>query len=117
MNRRLARVNNLLREEISQLISGKIKDPRLPALVSITQVITSPDLQHAKVYVSVLGGPEDRENAIKSLTSASSFMSRELRHSLATKYTPQLHFFLDDSIEKGSQLLELINSVTSEPPS
>ena len=107
-------MNSLLREEISNLILTDMRDPRLASLVSITRVITSASLLHAKVYVSVMGDEQAQQQAIKALQNASSYISRGLGDHLTTKYTPYLHFILDDSIEKSSNLLNILNSVTTD---
>ena len=118
MTRRLDRVNGLLREEISTLVAQELKDPRLPLLLSITQVDTSPDLHHAKVFVSVLGSPQEKKGALSGLSSAAGFLRRELRQRVSLRDIPQLHFLLDDSIQRGQELLSVIDRLSSqsEPP-
>ena len=78
MNRRIERVNELLRKEISEVISSSIKDPRLPHMVSITRIDTSPDLRNARAYVSVLGSTTEKTSALKVLKSASGFIRKTL---------------------------------------
>jgi ribosome-binding factor A len=109
--RRIERVNELIREEISELIRREVKDPRLDSFISVTEVVTSPDLRHAKVFVSIMGTEEEKQQVEKGLTAATGFLRRELGERLTLRYTPELTFQLDDSIERGSKLLQLINEV------
>jgi ribosome-binding factor A len=112
VTRRLQRVNDLIREEISELLIHEVRDPRLGGLLSVTEVVTSPDLRHASVYFSVMGTEEEKRQAEKGLEAASGFLRRGLGERLSLRYTPELSFELDDSIERGSRLLELIKEVT-----
>jgi len=115
MTRRAERVNDLLREEISSIVHRDLKDPRLGGLISITEVETSPDFRHARVFVSVMGTDEERVASLKALNSAAGFMRRELRGRLQSlRYLPELTFKLDDSIERGTRLSALINQVALE---
>jgi ribosome-binding factor A len=115
MTRRTERVNDLLREEISSIVHRDLKDPRLGGLISITEVETSPDFRHARVFVSVMGTDEERVASLKALNSAAGFMRRELRGRLQSlRYLPELTFKLDDSIERGTRLSALINQVALE---
>ena len=92
MSRRVDRINGLLREEISRLLSREIKDPRLSGLLTITQVRTSSDLRNAKVYLSVLGNDEANTTALKGIQSAATFLRKQLRERLRLKYVPFLTF-------------------------
>ena len=114
MTHRIERVNSLIRQEISQLLQRQIKDPRLGNFITVTEVSTSADLKHAKVFVSRIGSEEERQNMLSVLLSASSFFRRELANCLKLRYIPELSFQLDDSIERGDHLLQLIDGVTSE---
>ena len=78
MPRRIDRVNELLRSEISHLIARQIKDPRVAGVISITEVIASSDLRSARVYVSVMGNEDGRQAALEGIRSAASFLRREL---------------------------------------
>jgi len=109
--RRIERVNELIREEISELIRREVKDPRLDSFISVTEVMTSPDLRHARVFVSIMGTDEEKQQVEKGLAAAAGFLRRQLGERLTLRYTPELVFQLDDSIERGSRLLQLINEV------
>ena len=109
--RRIARVNDLIRKEISELLMREIRDPRLGGLLSVTEVDTSPDLRHAKVFVSVMGSEEEKRQVEEGLAAASGFLRRGLGERLSLRHIPQLDFQRDESIERGSHLLELIKEV------
>jgi len=109
MTRRTERINDLLREELSDLLRRQVKDPRLGGLITVTEVEVSPDLRHARVFVSVLGSEEEREDAFRALEVARSFLRRELGKRLSMRRTPDLSFRRDDSLERGARLLALID--------
>ncbi len=115
MTRRLDRVNVLLREEISHIITLEMRDPRLSSVVSITQVNTSVDLRHAKIFISVLGDAEAKKRSLEALNSAASFLRRGLRHKVHLRNIPELQFVGDDSIEKGQRLSRLIREAIPDP--
>ena len=112
MTHRIERVNHLIRQEISELLRREVKDPRLGGLVSITEVVTSPDLKHAKVFVSCMGNDEEKEEILSALVAASGFLHNELTKRLRLRHIPVLDFRWDDSIEHGAHILELIDQVT-----
>ncbi len=109
--RRIARVNDLIRKEISDLLMREIRDPRLGGLLSVTEVDTSPDLRHAKVFVSVMGSEEEKRQVEEGLAAAAGFLRRGLGERLSLRHIPQLDFQRDESIERGNHLLGLINEV------
>ena len=115
MARRMERVNQLLREELSDLARRQLKDPRLGTLMTITEVDASPDLRHARVYVSVMGDAEEQQAAIDALSAAAGYLRRGLRGRLKLRHIPELQFQHDRSMERGSQLLSLIDQVNAAP--
>lgn len=116
MTRRTDRVNGLLRLEISQLVSRELRDTRLSGVVSITQVDTSADLRHARVFVSVLGARNTKEQVLNGIRSARGFMRRELKGRLTLKYIPELSFHLDESMEEAEYILDLMDQISEEEP-
>jgi ribosome-binding factor A len=112
--RRLQRVNQLIRDEISDLLRRDVKDPRLECMISVTEVVTSPDLRHARVFVSIMGTEEEIGAAEQGLAAATGFIRRGLGERLSLRYTPEIYFVRDQSIERGSRLLQLIKEVA--PP-
>jgi len=117
MAHRIERVNNLIRQEISELLQRQVKDPRLGSFVAITEVSTSPDLKYAKVFVSHIGSEEEKRETLRVLTSASGFLRNELAKRLRMRRIPELNFEWDDSIERGAHLLDLIDKVSSDSTS
>lgn len=114
MTRRTERVNELLREEISALLLRETKDPRLAHMVTIIAVEVALDLKHAKVFVSVLGTEEEKAEVMRGLESASRFLRRQLSDRLRLRYTPELLFRRDDSIERGSRILQILKEIEPE---
>ena len=116
MSRRADRINGLLREEISLLLSREIKDPRLDGLISITRVDTSSDLRNARVFLSVMGDQASKDSALEGIQSAASFLRRSLRDRLKLRYVPFLKFAIDESIEDADTLLRLMDQIQDGPP-
>ncbi len=114
MKRRTLRVNGLIRQEISELLKRQVNDPRLSGLVTVTEVATSADLRHARVFVSIMGTDEEKEQALQGLSAASGFFRRELRQRLTLRYIPELYFQRDNSMEHGAHILDLIKQVTTQ---
>lgn len=106
---RIGRINEEIQRELSALIPA-VKDPRVSGMISVTAVETTPDLRYAKAYISVLD-KENGERVLKGLRSASGWLRRELGSALKLRYIPELVFQLDDSIDKGAHILELLRSV------
>ncbi len=113
MSHRIERVNNLIRQEISELLQRQVKDPRLGTFVAVTEVSTSPDLRHAKVFVSCISSQEEKQATLNALTGASRFLRKELAKNLRLRRIPELSFHWDDSIERGDHLMRLIDQVSS----
>ena len=105
---RIGRINEEIQRELSSLIPN-VKDPRVSGMISVTAVDTTPDLRYAKVYISVLD-KSDCAQVLKGLKSASGFLRREMGHSLQLRYTPELTFVRDDSIDKGAHILEMLRN-------
>jgi len=114
MAHRIERVNSLIRQEISELLQRQVKDPRLSNFIAVTEVSTSPDLKSAKIFVSCLDSEEKKQETLNALTSASGFFRSELFKRLRLRHIPELSFQWDDSIERGSHLLQLIDEVTTD---
>jgi ribosome-binding factor A len=114
MTRRTERLNNLIREEISELLQREVKDPRLGCFLTITRVNTSSDLRYAKVFVSIMGSEEEKKEALEGLASASGFFQRKLMGRLSIRHMPQLSFHNDDSIKRAAHVLHLMQGVASD---
>lgn len=112
--RRVERLSDLLKHEISSIIFSKMKDPRLQ-LCTITEVSLSSDYHHARVYMSVIGTPQHREQCLEALNAASGFIRHELRK-LDLRHIPTLGFHADTGAEYSQHIEELLKSVKKEEP-
>ena len=108
---RIGRINEEIQKELSSLLRT-LKDPRVSAtgMVSITRVDTTGDLRYARIYISCLN-KENEKDVMKGLKSASGYLRRELGRALQLRYTPELQFIADDSIQYGAHILELLSDV------
>jgi len=118
-NNRIGRINEDIQRTLSELIR-RLKDPRVSqvGMVSIIRVDTTGDLRYARVYVSVLNKAQEKD-VMRGLKSASGFLRRELARSMQLRYTPELQFIADDSIQQGAHILEILrdpNLVKPENP-
>ncbi|MEA4931984.1 MAG: 30S ribosome-binding factor RbfA [Lawsonibacter sp.] len=107
-NNRIARINEEIQRELASMIPN-VKDPRVSGLISVTAVDTTPDLRYAKVFISVLD-KGDCTQVLKGLKSAAGYLRRELGPALQLRYTPELIFVQDDSIDKGAHILNLLRN-------
>ena len=114
-SRRIERINHLLRQEIADLLTREVKDAKLhEAMISITDVETSPDLRNAKVYFSVYGDDDTVEAAGQHLRRASGFLHHNLKERLDLRHTPHLEFVLDQSLARGDRIMRLMRTIEEE---
>lgn len=111
---RMVRVNEEVKMELSAIIQREVKDPRIDSLVSVVAVDTTADLKECKVYISVFGDDEKRSQTLDGLHSSAGFIRRELARRLNLRNTPNLHFIMDTSIERGIEMSKLIDDVRLE---
>lgn len=109
-NFRSGRVGEQMKKELSQLIQTEIKDPRI-GFVTVTGVDVTNDLSQAKVYLSVMGDEEQKEQSIKALEKASGFLRSEIGKRIRLRHTPELLFKIDSSIEYGSHIEKLLGEI------
>ena len=105
------RINSLLLRAIGKIIIDNMKDPRISSLVSVMEVKTSKDLKLSKVYISVLGEVNFKNKTLKALNSASGYIKNLLIKNLDLKNVPKLVFYLDESIENKSRILDIIENL------
>jgi ribosome-binding factor A len=105
---RMRRVDEAVRAVLSDAIASDLKDPRI-GFVTVTGVKTSPDLRHARVYVSVLGDEQVRQATLDGLRSAHGFLQRRVASELTLKHTPALTFEYDESVRRGMRISELLD--------
>ena len=108
------RVARALRREISAILRDEIKDPRV-GFVSITDVEVTSDLRQAKVFFSVMGAAEDKRRAAEGLTSATGFIRAEVSQRVRLHHAPEIAFVLDESIERGVHVIDLMNKLAEGP--
>jgi ribosome-binding factor A len=104
----MRRVNEAIRQVLSDALAGDLKDPRV-GFVTVTEVNTSPDLRHARVYVSVLGAEAEREATLDGLRSAHGFLQGRVGGELHLKHTPELRFVYDDTAERAARVERLMD--------
>ena len=115
MSQRTDRLDSQIRQELMQLLQREMKDPRI-GFATVTRVETARDLGSAKVWVSVLGTPDEQQAALKALTDAAPWLRRQLGSRLTIRHLPQLVIRHDDSIEAGDRVLRLLNEIADESP-
>ena len=106
------RVNTEVMHELSNILRGGIKDPRVAEFTSVVAVEVAPDLKTCKAYISVLGDEKAQADTIRGLQSAEGYIRRELAHSLNLRNTPEIRFVLDQSIEYGVAMSKKIDDIT-----
>lgn len=107
------RINGEVQKELSQIISREIKDPRIHAMTSVTHVMVTPDLKECKAYISVLGDDQAKEDTLAGLKSASGYIRKELARSINLRNTPEITFYIDESIEYAINMSKKIDDVLS----
>ncbi|MBQ3599699.1 MAG: 30S ribosome-binding factor RbfA [Lachnospiraceae bacterium] len=108
------RINGEVQKELSKVISQEIKDPRIDPMTSVIAVEVAPDLKHAKVYISVLGDDEKKKATLEGLRSAAPFIRKHLASTINLRNTPELAFYMDESIAYGVNMSKLIDDVTKD---
>jgi ribosome-binding factor A len=112
MTQRTARIDELLRQEMTTILARDLDDPRI-GFATITGVETTPDLRHARVSVGVIGQASDRKTTLQALGRAMPFVRHELGKRLRLKRIPEFHLELDDTIERGTRVLKLLDELES----
>jgi ribosome-binding factor A len=112
MSDRMRRVNEAVRQVLSEAV-GELKDPRI-GFVTVTGVKTSPDLRHARVYVSVFGSEDEREESLAGLEAARGVLQGRVARELRLKRTPQLAFEYDPTVERGVRMTQLIDELAPD---
>ena len=116
MRIRPERVAQTIRREIAELLEGRMRDPRLSSLISVTDVEVTGDLSLAKIYVSVLASGIERDRALEALTRATGFVRHELAPKLGLREMPEIRFVLDTSLERGARVEEILRKLRDGEP-
>lgn len=109
-SKRMKQVSGLLKSEISLILQTRLKDP-LVGFTTLTDVVLSKDLRIAKVYISVLGSEQQKQETLKGLERARAFIQSELSTRVRLRYTPVLHFFLDESVTYGMHIDRILSGI------
>lgn len=117
MKLRTERLNSLLKEVISEVIRHDVRNPHVTELVAVTRVDVSKDLHHAKVFISIIGTDQQKEETIKALNSAAGFIAVNSSKKVVMRYFPALTFKLDDSVEKHMRIEALLEEINSKKSS
>jgi len=112
MTKRTLRIDELLREEIGAILTREVDDPRI-GFATVTDVETAPDLSHARVWVSVIGQPDERDATLAALGRAMPFVRRQLGGRIKLRRIPELHVRLDESLQRGTRVLRLLSELES----
>ena len=111
------RIAEEIHHEISVMVAGELKDPRIAGMVTVTEVRVSPDLKLARIFVSVMGMEEEQASTLKGLIAASGFIRRELGSRLRMRRSPELLFVLDRSEEYSQRIDQLLRETKKQPES
>ncbi|MBX9695199.1 MAG: 30S ribosome-binding factor RbfA [Cyanobacteria bacterium] len=111
---RTDRLNSLLKEVISEVIKRDVRNPHVGELITVTRVQITKDLHHAKVFISVIGSDQDKEETLAALNSAAGFIAVHSSKKVVMRYFPELTFRLDDSVDKHMRIEELLGKISKE---
>lgn len=111
---RVSRLNEEIKKYISNIIRNELRDPRISMMTSVVAVDVTRDLRYATVYISVLGEEIEKLETIKALEKSSGYVRREIGKKIKARYTPEVIFKLDESIEKGIEMYHKISKITEE---
>ncbi|KMT23063.1 30S ribosome-binding factor RbfA [Clostridium cylindrosporum] len=108
---RTVRLSEEIRKILSEIIQNNLKDPRIPILTTVTRVDVTRDLRYAKAYISVFGEKEDKVKCIEGLRSASGYIRREVGSRIKVRYTPEILFEIDESLEHGLHINKILSDI------
>ncbi|MCI5822996.1 MAG: 30S ribosome-binding factor RbfA [Lachnospiraceae bacterium] len=108
------RINEEVLRELSNILRGEIKDPRVSPLCSVVAVEVAPDLKTAKAYISVLGDEKAQQDTMEGLKCSAGYIRRQLAANINLRNTPEIHFILDQSIEYGVRMSKMIDEVNNK---
>lgn len=106
------RIRKALIKEISDIIQRQVKDPRISGIVSVTDVDLSADYGYAKVYISIYGTEEQKENTMEAIEDSTPYIRKEVGSRIRLRHVPELEFRIDDSLERGSRITNLIDKIS-----
>ena len=110
-NTRMIRINDEIKKEVSEILRSELKDPRVGVITSVLKVETTNDLKYCKVYVSILGDDEKKNEVMEVLKNATGFIRKQIAMKINLRNTPEFKFVLDDSLEYSIKISKLIDEV------
>jgi ribosome-binding factor A len=116
MRIRPEKVAHLMRREVADILQRRVRDPRVSAMVSVTDVQVTPDLSFARGFVSILGEPAEREATLEALGHAAGFVRHELGERLGLREVPEVRFVYDESLDRGARVEELLKRIQDGRP-
>lgn len=116
VTRRIARLNEQVRSDVAELIAREMRDPRVAGLISVTAAELTPDLRHARIFISILGSVEEQKATFQAIKSAAGFLRTQLAARMTTKRAPELHFERDASIERGQRIMHILHEIEHPEP-
>lgn len=116
MRIRPEKVAHLMRREVAEILQNKLRDPRVSAMVSVTDVEVTKDLSFAKIFVSIMGKPEEVTDTLKALGHAVGFVRHELGPRLGLREVPDMRFIHDESLDRGARVEELLKRIQDNKP-
>jgi len=106
------RIRKALIKEVSDIIQRHVKDPRISGIVSVTDIDLSADYGHAKIYISIYGTEEQKENTMEAIEDSTPYIRKEVGRRIRLRHVPELEFRMDDSLERGSRITNLIDKIS-----
>lgn len=110
---RIMRISEEMKREVSDIILTKLKDPRATGMISVVKASVTKDMRYAKIYVSVLGSDDDKKHALEGLKNAAGFIRKEIGQRIKLHFTPEIIFEIDDSIEYGVKISNILKQISS----
>ncbi|MGE5473834.1 MAG: 30S ribosome-binding factor RbfA [Ignavibacteriales bacterium] len=111
---RTNRISEEIKREVSDIIQNDLKDPRITGLISVTKAVVTNDMRYAKVYISIMANAEEQKNILQGLKNASGFIRKEIGQRINIRYTPEILFELDDSIEYGIKISNILKQISTD---
>ena len=112
-NNRMVRINDEIMRESANIIRSSLKDPRISMITTVIKVDTTSDLKYSKIYVSIMGEKEEKEQALESLKNAAGFIRKQLASNINLRNTPELKFILDESLDHSIRINTLLKDINS----
>lgn len=109
---RTMRISEEIKREVSDIIMNDLKDPRVTGMISVTKASVTNDMRYAKIYVSIMASEDEQKSIIQALKNASGFIRKEIGQRINIRYTPEIIFELDNSIEYGIKISKILKEIT-----